>query len=150
MDTLDINSVLNNDCHTKPVFGGTWSADSFPKTTTSPVCFVVNTAPSWHPGRHWVAIYRGVDGDEYFCSYGSKPAVEIQRNLRKDYTSNCYMLQSPTSDICGQYCILYLLCKCRGFSLQTFTNCFSSDTFINDKLVVKSYKNYINRNHRRF
>ena len=145
MDTLDINLVLNSDCHTHQIFGGTWSVDSFPKPKALPTCYVINTSPSWHPGTHWVAIYKGIDRDEYFCSYGTKPAVGIQRNLRKDYTSNRYLLQSPTSDLCGQYCILYLLCKCRGYSLRKFSNCFSSNGNFNDQLVSKVYGNYISR-----
>ena len=145
MDTLNINKVLNSDRYTRAIFGGTWSLDCFPKAKALPICYVINTSPSWHPGTHWVVVYKGKDRDEYFCSYGSEPSNEIQRILRKDYTSNRYLLQSPTSDLCGQYCILYLLCKCRGYSLRKFENCFSSNSNFNDQLVSTVYGNYISR-----
>ena len=145
MDTTVLNSILRKDHYVKPIFGGTWSVDCFPKNNSLPVCNIINTSPSWHPGTHWVAVFRGENADEYFCSYGTEAPSEIRRNLRKNFVSSHFVLQSPTSDLCGHYCILYLLCKCRGISLRNFLSCFTSVGSLNDQLVSKVFGNYISR-----
>jgi hypothetical protein len=141
---------MSQDACLPKLYGGTWSIDNFPAWNAKPSCYIINLSPSWHPGSHWTAVYRdGRGGTEYFCSYGSDVPDQIRRKLMgAKYRKNVKQLQCISSDLCGQYCILYLLCKCRGFSYKKFQSCFSSNHSMNDQLVDHVFKKYI-RNQRR-
>lgn len=134
MDTLQINRIMTADNYTKGIYGGTWAIDTVP-TETIPVCYIVNSSPSWHMGSHWTAVYLDNGTREYFCSYGMEPPQTLIARLGGDYSHNSLQLQDITSDLCGQYCILYLMCRCRGYSLGSFINCFTNKPKINDWIV---------------
>ena len=139
MDTLAINHTLMGDTYARNIFGGTWALDEIEKKWKRcqqvPVCFVVNSAPSWHPGTHWTAVYLDNGSMEHFCSFGIDAPEKLADLMGCHYQRNTRRLQTTTSDLCGEYCILYLLCRCRGYSLQDFVKCFSRDTSVNDKIV---------------
>ena len=50
---------------------------------------------------------------------------------------NNKVLQSLDSSVCGEYCIYYLIHRCRGFSMQTIVNHFSKRKRINDSIVYE-------------
>ena len=135
MDTTQINAHLYE--RLPGLFGGTWPIDEVPTGVNNRVCYVVNLSPSWHNGSHWVAVYLdGGGGAEYFCSYGSRIPVGLQIQLGYDAVlENDKQLQQLTSDICGEYCILYLLCRCSGYTMSEFVDCFYSNSRINDAIV---------------
>jgi hypothetical protein len=143
MDTDEIDAIMHTDKVAKRMYGGTVSIDNIPKYVKFPVCFIVNTSPSWHPGTHWVAVFASKNSKEYFCSYGSEPLPEIKKILGNSHMRKQSMFQSVNSDLCGQYCILYLLCKCRGFSYKKFASCFSPNQHLNDEMVGQVFKKYI-------
>ena len=143
MDTREIDKVLNEDHFTRHLYGGTCALVKISHTKDKAVCYIINTAPSWHPGTHWIAIFKLASKNEYFCSYGSSPQPELLPLLGKTYLSNSWTLQDFRSDLCGQYCILFLLCRCRGYSLSNFLHCFSSNSILNDKLVADVFQKYI-------
>ena len=78
------------------------------------VACIANTDPSNLPGQHWVAFYidrsRSPPIFEFFDSYGLTPSdynfPTISPNAHLIH--NPIALQSLTSTVCGQYCILYL------------------------------------------
>ena len=41
-------------------------------------------------------------------------------------------LQSPLSNVCGQYCVAYVLLRCNGLPMRTFINVFGTDLVAND------------------
>ena len=143
MNTNEIDTILYADCYTRPFYGGTWALDKIPESKNKTACYVINTAPSWHPGTHWIAIFATPSKKEYFCSYGSSPQPELLPLLGSHYTSNTEIIQDLRSDLCGQYCILYLLSKCRGYSLKEFILSFSLYSALNDRIASGVYENYI-------
>lgn len=44
-------------------------------------------------------------------------------------------LQSRDTNVCGQYCLLFLMCRCRCLSIDFFLHLFSNQKHINDELV---------------
>lgn len=142
METADIAEVLAKDAYTRwmvcDVFDGVHAADQLHESKHRPTAMVINTDPSWRPGRHWVAIYVPCVGPvEYFDSYGKSPDVPaILRFLRgKPSVYNRRCLQSRTSEVCGQYCIYYLVHRARGRSMEEITGRFGTDKNRNDEDV---------------
>lgn len=37
--------------------------------------------------------------------------------------------------VCGQYCLLYLMCRCKGYSMKDIINIFDRDFKVNDQFV---------------
>ena len=117
MNTLQILNVLQSDPFTKSVFTSVVPSDRLPDTVLEkPRGFIVNVDTSDGPGSHWVAIYLTADGKgEFMDTYGQKPSYysENFKTFLEDNSStfiyNKLALQSPWSNVCGQYCLFYAL-----------------------------------------
>jgi hypothetical protein len=88
-------------------------------------CFILNTDAAGQPGMHWLAFF--YDGNvrgralEYFDSYGMD--IDLYPNVAKAINdhrlqhvyikANVSRLQSLTSTVCGQYCIVFLAWRAR-------------------------------------
>ena len=48
------------------------------------------------------------------------------------WSSNDHILQSPISAVCGQYCVAFLVFRCRNISMHAFARLFTSDLIAND------------------
>lgn len=128
MNGAQISKILENDSFTNTVFGGVHAKDWFGKIELKNKIFVFNTDDSNYPGSHWVAFNFSSTECEFFDSYGQSPITYGFPSVLQNYTvtySN-KVLQGPKSSVCGQYCILFLLLRCRGYSydniLDTLTN----------------------------
>jgi hypothetical protein len=44
-------------------------------------------------------------------------------------------LQSNDTDVCGQYCLVYLMCRTRGYSMDQITDMFNENYHLNDQFV---------------
>ena len=139
MDTEQIERLLAADSYTKSIVVGALPKDCVPKTgiASYPATFVCNTHSSDKPGQHWICMFFTNDGrEEYFDSYGLPPR---QREFVYFLQSNCATwnfndktFQSPLSNVCGQYCVVYLLHRCRGITAKTTVNSFGKDLVNND------------------
>ena len=49
-----------------------------------------------------------------------------------EWAPNDRTLQSPMSTVCGQYCVAFLLHRCRNVSMDAFTRLFTTDLVAND------------------
>lgn len=145
MYTVELEEVLLSDPYTRQQLVGVFAADNLPRAFVRPGILIANTDPRSKPGRHWVAMYIDDKGrGEFFDSFGMAPQVNKHRDFldRNSFiwTYNTYELQGYTSTVCGEYCVLYLLHKARGLSLQDFLwhyrNCESA--YDND-LMTKQY-----------
>ena len=138
MDTLQIARLLAMDPNTASVFGGVVPRDGLPATIDAlPIAFVCNTDDGDEPGEHWIALYLSSDGrGEYFCSYGLPPRHAAFRTFFNkhcsEWTHNSTRLQSPLSNVCGQYCVTYIMLRCNGSPMRTFVNAFHTDLIAND------------------
>lgn len=124
-------------------FLGVYAIDQLPKLKTNGACcFIINTDPSYLPGKHWLAVFVKNREGECFDSYGRLPPRPLQFWLNKNCNRWCYnkrWLQGPLSTLCGAYCIFYLAKRC--LSNKTMSAILSEDfseSFVrNDALMRK-------------
>lgn len=132
MNTLQLECVLHYDPYLHSYALGVFSRDHLPIVTRYPCCFILNTDRSGHDGTHWLAIFIDVRRRwEFFDSYGYPPS--FYGLTLKHYNVN--RLQSSSSLVCGQYCLMYLMYRCRGFNLSDFSHLFYNDFHVNDVFV---------------
>ena len=150
MNTDEIASILSNDAYVGPVFGGCVSSDMLCEMVPAryPCAYVCNYDPSDRPGTHWVAVYLTEDRrGEFFDSYGMVPMlpvfVDFLRRNTTSWTVNSRQLQGLTSTVCGQYCVFYLLHRCRGWKMDVIVNLFEKDTRENDEAVFEFVQNML-------
>lgn len=144
METPQIMQILMNDSFTKGVFRGVFPLDGILPPEKYPSAYVFNTDPRGQPGEHWIAIYLTFDQKgEYFDSYGLPPLQHQFLSFLKKHSLtwayNDITVQSLTSDVCGEYCIFYLLQRCRGHSLNTIVNMFSRTHTEDNDFLVSDY-----------
>ena len=150
MNTLQIEKYLS----TLPVHNvGVHAADCLPHIISPSTALVVNTDPHNEGGTHWVAFYldenyndgRGMI--EYFDSYGQPPHLHyyqgfLRRNARR-YLYNEHRLQSDNTQVCGQYCLVYLYLRTKfDLKMLEFVQLFgdtASSTTHNDALVERLF-----------
>ena len=133
-------------------FGGVLAVDQL-HTANKHKIYIVNTDPSNLPGKHWVGVSLG-DVPEFFDSLGNPPG--FYNKLFEDclihhgpsYLYNSQRLQSPGSDVCGEFCIQYVLYRAAGYSMSTFVKSFNrSNLYWNDRRVTHFCKrlNYLGK-----
>ena len=105
--------------------------DSWPGTLARGECamMIFNTQYGTESGEHWLAVY--VDGRNafYFDSFPLRPFPQlVLSKLAKicDSVENVnaegFVLQNPTSPLCGLYCLAFLLCAGNGQTLNLCAN----------------------------
>ena len=138
MQTDEISHLLSRDplmCRTYDVVAKYYLSDII--VDTYPAAIVCNTHDSDRPGEHWVAMYVDTErrGD-YFDPYGLEPQHIEFTNFMTEHCSewapNDRTLQSPMSTVCGQYCVAFLMFRCRDASMNAFTRLFTTDFVAND------------------
>ena len=139
METSDLTHLLTSDAFTRrltcAVYDGVHAADQLHVPLHRPTALVINTDPSWKPGKHWVAVYIPIRGPwEYFDSYGEPPLSPFIRQWidPHPYIYNNKLLQSPVSDVCGQYCMYYLMHRARGQTMDAILSRFTNNADCND------------------
>ena len=143
MNTIQLERVMRSDPYGKWQFRGVCAADQLPKTVIAyPSAFIVNTDPASKPGTHWVAFYfSSQKKGEFFDSYGNEPNYynkkfeHFLKNHCSTWTYNHITLQSLSSRQCGNYCLFYLLYRCRGVTPTRILNCFRKNKEWNDRFV---------------
>jgi hypothetical protein len=144
MDTSQLAAILQSDKYAKNNFTGVFAADRLQSLHVKkyPACFIVNSDPSWKPGTHWLAIYMDHNHNvEFFDSYGQSPSkypmiFDFMRTYTGHYKMNFVQLQSSLSSTCGQFCIYFLLWRCRSVSFEQIMNAFDPCQETNDLLVT--------------
>lgn len=143
MNTSEIDYLMRKDNICKEFFTGVFPSDKISKLRVQqPFACIVNTDPSTKPGRHWCSIFIDRHGiGEFFDSYGKHPAyygnsfVDFLNRHSKRWTYNETGLQGPFTATCGQYCVFYLLHRCKGIPLSEIIRTFTKDKALNDEMV---------------
>ncbi len=137
----DIVKKIKNDKIAKKTFLGVYPRDLLPEMKQRPASIIINTDPSYLPGRHWLAFYIDKNGVGFFFdSYGKSPAFYgLEHYLKKLTTTivtNNQRLQGVNSSTCGLFSIYFILLKSRGFSMNQIVQIFSKKHFsFNDELI---------------
>ena len=143
MNTLQIKNALNSISNLNT---GVFPADKIPKIWTKPTGYVINTDNHDKPGKHWLGVFVNAHGRAiFFDSYGRPPIRPVLQRLQKNciyFTYNRKQIQSFSSEVCGQYCILFLHCMSRGFSLYEFNRLFTDNYIRNDNFVREYCKKF--------
>ena len=150
MNTLQLRKILASQI--LAVHENVYASDQIPSTRIPlPASVIVNLDKSSQPGSHWISIYIDVqEKAEYFDSYGFPPVrqefITFMRKNSKIWTYNSTALQDYYSDVCGQYCAVYLYFKTRHYTLKDFLSLFSSDRSNNDSVIKYLYaKIFLNK-----
>ena len=118
----------------------------FPKKF--PKSFIMNTAESSMPGRHWVAVVLLKDQCLYFDSFG---VGVVESKLRK-YLFSRYenvfhsrvCIQDVTSIKCGAFCVDFILNVKNHADYMNFMNMFSSIKLQqNDDILKERFKDRV-------
>ena len=124
MDNIQILRALKSCPATAKLVLGVYPSDGLPAPPLPrPSCLVVNSKPAGHEGEHWLAIHLAANGEAYyFDSAGGEPFVpSIKHWLRENASKticNAVQLQNDITTTCGHYCILFLILKAKGFSME--------------------------------
>ena len=138
MNSSELRSVLTKCKIFKDYNTGVYAADTLPIHVGLPCAVIANTDPKNKPGEHWVAFFIDRNGVcEFFDSFGEPPIIGhhkvfIKRNSYQCYYNN-FPLQSPTSTVCGHYCLCFLYLKC--MNVKSIKTHFTSDRHRNDSFV---------------
>ena len=96
-------------------------------------CFILNTDPKNQEGTHWLALNALLSsGIELFESFGFSPSMYSLDFL--DPLHSSFSFQSPSTSVCGHYCIVYNYLRSHNYSLSDIvdllTNISSRDELI--------------------
>ena len=117
--TQELWQVSLHDPVLASVMRGVFLSDKLPIVNKYPLALIANTD---QPGTHWIAMYFVTpDECEFFDSYGFPPETyDVDEYvLRESMYFNGKPLQGLTSDVCGDYCLFYLLHRARNVDLNT-------------------------------
>ena len=145
MDELLVEKILETDNVTRRQFLGAFARDELPARPPYPSCFIFNSEPRVESGEHWLAVYFNKHGyAHFFDSYGHEPEFfgmeQYLNQTALGWTFNRRRIQG-SSDLCGLYCILFLLYATRN-NLFTFFNQFKNSQTKNDSLLLDLLKFY--------
>lgn len=139
MDSIQIASVLSSHSITRRYFGGVYPCDGLPEKVLDKA-YVVNVDDRRSLGTHWIGIFFKEGGEAYyFDSFGLPPIkkefeIFLNDNCNKWYW-NTKQLQEFGSDVCGHYCIHFLIHCCLGYDLTSFQKLYPQIPRQNDLLV---------------
>ena len=146
-DNYFINKILDKNRN----FYGAMAQDCLSKIkyTKIPFSIVVNTDTSNKPGHHWIAIYITKYKIEIFDSLGFNPnnwliypthiIQFVQKYLYGRYLTISKPIQSPYSNLCGLYCIYFILHR-QHFSFRLIQNMFTDNYDYNDNLLCATFQ----------
>ena len=143
-----INSLFLSNClNHVSTFLGTFAQNELNniRHVQVPFSLIVNVDYTGQPGSHWLSIYVSKHDIEIFDSLGFDPrfyshCTNIIINFISKYSFNRNLLispilQSPSSTLCGLYCIYFILMR----QFYSFNHClsrFGSNRNRNDQRLV--------------
>ena len=146
-------SMLNNACSGIEGFGGTMPIDIYLRKRVDDDMCIVNADPSTGPGTHWFVVDNTTSTIPHiFDSYGSKsPTYQNNAWLLRfgKVTNSAHVLQGPTTNVCGDYCLIYILLRFAGHSPKKITELLhelASHTHARDHVVREYTSNHLGIN----
>lgn len=137
--------------YTNRISRGVYSANKLLKRKITNGFYIANTSPDSSKGVHWCAFSVSPKCLEVFDSSGilfqrNKYFKKFVQKCNRKLIFNTNMIQSPKSNLCGQYCLVFALYKARGKSLCNFLQLFNqSNLNKNDRIISSIFlKNFRN------
>ena len=99
---------------------------------------IINLNNSNQPGSHWIALKR-VDNviymfDSFSIEYLPIGIFKTFKNLK--IITNIYRIQDISSNLCGMFCVLYILYDIKNKNDFTkFLTLFNSNNFLKNELI---------------
>jgi hypothetical protein len=112
-------------------FGGVFAKDQLPRDRKKKT-LIVNTKPSTHPGEHWIVLDYTTRKPTFFDSFGQSPTFYNFQPM-----SFSRRILQGNSDLCGVYCMYYVVHRSKGFSYSRMFRNFSKHTRVNDKHITQ-------------
>ena len=131
MNEKQISTALSSDPLVK--FGGVFSSNEVPHYFHHNTFYVYNTAPSQHPGKHWIVIYCGETTECFDSLAEEKTSIYFKTFLYDNINFSTLPVQTLDSISCGHYCLFYIFMRCRGFPMQDiviFLSGWNNEEFI--------------------
>ena len=131
MNSTDIENIVNGDQRASKTFRGVYPKDELLSLLANSAningSFVFNTHPSLKGGEHWICLVVDDGAAIYFDSFGRHPLVyssvgAILAQRRDVVLYNSQLLQNVSTTVCGDYCVLFLLLRSRGWTLQRYVD----------------------------
>jgi len=100
-----------------------------------PIAIIQNTDKISQRGKHWLAWFvLSATESEFFDSYGNsiRKYKYVQKPTKLIVLENCISIQSPTSYLCGPYCIYYIYLRSLGIPYSTIMDTFTQSVSSND------------------
>jgi hypothetical protein len=147
LSSTDLEKFLFSDrvlCYNS---GGVFPINKLPHNSLNKKCFIVNSDPSYLPGKHWLAIFFPPNSlPEFFDSFGKSPSFYSENLLNflleensKGFIYNSFPLQSSSSTSCGMFCLYFLYHRIRGYTFSQILEKFGKNLEMNDSIVVDFY-----------
>ena len=117
---------------------GVFARDELPDLTREirPWCLILNNDTKDKPGTHWLALYApSARSIKLFDSFGFYPSMYSFDSL--DPLHSSYSLQSPSTSVCGHYCIVYIYLHSHNYSIYDIVDLLT-DTSNRDE-CLKQY-----------
>lgn len=144
MDTYQLRYALINLITKVPV--GVCASDQLSSITLDEFAIISNTESSDDEGLHWVCFYKTAKMKhvDYFDSVGND-VLKYNTHFRNFASKFAYVqqcktqFQSSSSDVCGKYCIWFLVKRSKGYSFKTLISGLSSTNRSKNDLNIKSF-----------
>ena len=146
MNSLQLRYALINSMN---LFIAVCAKDQLDSINSKTFAIISNNQSSNEAGMHWLAFYKETESSvlEFFDSFGmplsfyGKEFQDFALRNEKKVRQSSSQFQSNSSNLCGGYCLYFLINRNRGLSYDKILKKFNSEnTLVNDKIVSNFVK----------
>lgn len=142
LNTIQLREALMENDVTRPYFNGIYPVNHLKHVTSPPKMIMVNTDPSYKPGKHWLVFFRNEDTMEMFDSLGNdltemNPIIKTfahKFNETVKYVS--HRIQPKNTALCGHYCLYYAYLRCHGETMNDIVSQMPTPNWIRDCVPI--------------
>jgi len=141
MDSVQLRYALINSVNVSTTV---CAKNQLSEINSSEFAIICNNQSSDERGMHWLAFYKDKEGLEFFDSFGMDlqfygvEFVKFASKHGKTVKTSTEQYQSNNSNLCGGYCLYFLIQRNNGLLYESIINTFSlNNTKLNDFTVKK-------------
>lgn len=147
MDALQLEQLVRTDIHASRYFCGVWAADELHRFKFPPhrkAVLIVNFSSRGYAGSHWVSIAWLPKKEQvlYMDPAGINPSLHpdilhfiLKHTIKSRCTVLAHNIQHPGTSTCGWFCLCWVYCFARHWSLKRFSSLFTRDTKRNEDTI---------------